>query len=79
MDKESGQFYFPAGWWCPVFEDYLCIKGPVNMTFDQHAYLLHLREGYILPWQNNDTFKTIVDTQNANVDFLINPTEKFDA
>jgi len=21
-DKVNGNFYFPAGWWCPVFDDY---------------------------------------------------------
>jgi len=49
-DKETGTFYFPEGWWCPIFTTYACIHGPKNMTWNKNGFMVSIREGAIIPW-----------------------------
>ena len=74
-------FYFPTGSWCQILPYYRvdhCHSGPINVTYATNLedYYLHLRQSYILPFQNSTDSKvnTTKDLSMEFMDYLILPT-----
>jgi len=55
----STNFYFPTGTWCDILHGNCLFSQGENYTLSSKAYdyYLHLREGYIIPYQNAKNLK----------------------
>ena len=74
------QFYFPVGVWCDIvhlgLKEKTCIESTgqfYNMSTKVYETYLHLRNGFIVPWQDtkNMDFKTSKDLQNAPIELHV--------
>lgn len=68
--SETTDFYFPAGTWCDIHSpETKCLSlttgQKVNLPSKAYDYGLHLREGYLVPYQNAAALEamTTVDLQ----------------
>jgi len=83
QDAEQTNFYFPAGLWCDVFNmagaENNCITSTgqsVQKSSLAYEFYLHLREGYMFPFQNAEDLKvkTSKDLKAAPIELHILPS-----
>jgi len=78
LDQNTTDFYFPAGTWCEMKKPYACVTymegQKVNLPTKVYDFHLHLREGYMVPYQDAQSLGVMnsVELQDHPVDFHVN-------
>ena len=82
LNVNTTEFVFPPGTWCDVFKPgpAACFNSSTGiskiLSTKAYDFYLHLREGHIVPMQNQTEYggMNTKDMQNKPVDFLILPS-----